>query len=386
MADGSIRESGFTEIRRKLDYLREEAAQREETRSSSLFTDQHDWERLDEYLYRRRQMLDIPLGFPADCVLLSHQLTAGGHSFSPEDLLFYDTETTGLSTGAGSMVFLVGMAWFENASLMVEQVFLSDFPGEPQLIDYLAEALPERRVYVSFNGKAFDSHMLKSRFLMNGRQWDTPFQVDLLHLCRRFWRRIIGSCSLDNVEREVLETGRDGDITGDQVPDIYFQYLRSGNADGLPMVFQHNLQDTVTLVHLFNLIDRMLAGGELPRMVDRAALGRYLLDRKNPSGIRHLAQGHAEGDQAASKLLGLLYKRQNRWQDALDVWRSMAEKRSIEAMVEMAKYFEHKAKELSTALHWTIEALGETPPGSPLFPDLIKRRERLQRKIARKFR
>jgi hypothetical protein len=121
-------------------------------------------------------------------------------------------------------------------------------------------------------------------------------------------------------------------------------------------------------------------------MVDRAALGRYLLDRKNASGIRHLAQGHAEGDQAASKLLGLTYKRESRWQDALAVWRSMAAKRNTDAMVEMAKYFEHKARELSIALQWTQKALGETPSRSPVFQELIKRKERLERKIARKFR
>ena len=115
-------DSGFTEIRRKLDYLREEASQKEDPRNGTLFPDQPDWEKLDDYLYCRRRVVAVPAGFSRDCALLGYQLHAGSRSFGPGDLIFYDTETTGLSTGAGSIVFLVGMGRIEDDSLVVEQV------------------------------------------------------------------------------------------------------------------------------------------------------------------------------------------------------------------------------------------------------------------------
>ena len=52
----------------------------------------------------------------------------------PEELVFYDTETTGLSGGAGNVIFLFGAAWCEGRDLAVEQLFLSDFPGEPEFL------------------------------------------------------------------------------------------------------------------------------------------------------------------------------------------------------------------------------------------------------------
>jgi uncharacterized protein YprB with RNaseH-like and TPR domain len=42
----------------------------------------------------------------------------------PEQWLFLDTETTGLSGGTGTYPFLIGLAWWEGNELKIEQLFM----------------------------------------------------------------------------------------------------------------------------------------------------------------------------------------------------------------------------------------------------------------------
>ena len=380
------------DLRRRLDSLRTGAARRAEalestgppgatpTAAEDRFADQGGWQRVEPFVYRRRQRRDAAFDTAAARPMLSELSEAAGRRFAVEDLVFYDTETTGLSSGAGSVVFLIGVGRLEERSLLLEQLFLSDFPGEPSYLEWVRSLLPEQAVCVSFNGKSFDSHILRTRFLMNGMHLQMPYQLDLLHPARRLWRRIIGSCSLGCLEREVLGIQREGDIPGEEVPELYFRFLRTGRPDLLPPVFRHNLQDTETLFWLYDLMEGMVGGVTPPPRVDLFGLGRLLLARGNSVGLRHLERAFADGDPSAGRLLALTYKRQGSWAQAVSVWKIMATRRSVHAMVELAKYYEHREKNIQAALSWTRKAAAEIP-----FPDptLRHRRERLERKVSR---
>ena len=57
-----------------------------------------------------------------------------GEGFSVEKCLFLDTETTGLSGGAGTLVFLVGAAYVEGDEFVTEQYILRDYGDEPEML------------------------------------------------------------------------------------------------------------------------------------------------------------------------------------------------------------------------------------------------------------
>jgi len=344
------------------------------------FAGQGGWEQLEPFVYRRCERRGVAVDPAAARPMLSELSQAAGRRLELGDLVFYDTETTGLSSGAGSVVFLIGVGRLEGRSLLLEQLFLSDFPGEPSYLRRVESLLPDQAVCVSFNGKSFDSHILRARFLMNGMHLEIPYQLDLLHPARRLWRRTIGSCSLACLEREVLGIHREGDIPGEEVPELYFRFLRTGRPDLLPPVFRHNLQDTETLFWLYDLMEGTVAGGAAPERVDLFGLGRLLLARGNSAGMRHLEAAFADGDPSAGRLLALTYRRQGSWAEAVSVWKVMAGRRSVHAMVELAKYYEHREKNVQAALAWTRKAAAEVP-----FPDptLRHRRERLERKASR---
>ncbi len=337
-----------------------------------------DWVREGEYVYRRR------LFFPGRAVDLWDP------AFSPEAdsvdrLVFYDTETTGLSGGAGSVIFLFGAAWCEGHDLRFEQLFLSDFPGEPEFLQAVEELLRPFSAWVSYNGKTFDSHLLRSRFLMNGMMMEPGPQVDLLHHARRLWRSITRDCSLKAIEREVLGVSRDMDVAGEDIPRVWLQFLRTGEPGILPVVFEHNLMDITSVARLYGVIGSLLRGDLGAGPVDQRALGGWLLDRSPESGRAVLSEAFRGGDLQAGLALSFYYKRRREWDQAVQIWESLlAGSRNIFAAVELAKHLEHRVRDLQRALD-VVDAISgwELPLGPRDRQEIRRRRERLVRKLAR---
>jgi uncharacterized protein YprB with RNaseH-like and TPR domain len=365
-------------------------------RSEHLFAPQQGWEQVGRYTLRRQ------LQFPSSLAKtgISEFLLPSG--YTSEDLLFFDTETTGLSGGAGNSIFLMGMAWIEGDGLNVEQVFLQDFPGEVEFLSRLAERLNRHRVFVSYNGRAFDAHVLRTRFVLNRMSFDLEHQTDLLYWSRRLWRRVLPDCSLATIEREILGIRRELDVAGFEVPGIYLEYLRSGSPGRLDAVLEHNLQDVRTLAELLIVVNSILsAGNTIPaaeagateagaaapsHQADRTALGSFFLSRDERWGIDLLKESFSAGDDGAGRALSLYYKRAGAWEEAVDLWKRMAlKRRSLFAAVELAKYFEHRERNAALALEWVQTILSwRLPLDRRIRVELNHRRRRLMKKLGRR--
>ena len=64
----------------------------------------------------------------------------------PDQWLFLDTETTGLAGGSGTYAFLVGVAWWEDGGLEIEQFFLREYSEESSMLFALLERIAEHPV------------------------------------------------------------------------------------------------------------------------------------------------------------------------------------------------------------------------------------------------
>ncbi|MDQ2934344.1 MAG: ribonuclease H-like domain-containing protein [Chloroflexota bacterium] len=177
---------------------------------------------------------------------------------------YFDTETTGLSTGAGTVIFLAGLAWLEAEQIVVRQYLLPDYPHEAAFLRRVAAELASADRIVTYNGRAFDMPMLASRLIVHGlfeEQAALPdAHDDLLPVARRLWRRRLGGARLGQVESGVLGVRRDSDVGGSEVPGRYFDYLRGGSPQLLSEVLDHNLQDVVSLALLEAEVLRLRAG------------------------------------------------------------------------------------------------------------------------------
>src|SRR5688572_5857669 len=178
---------------------------------------------------------------------------------------YFDTETTGLSTGAGTVIFLAGIARVAGDRVRVTQYLLPDYPYEPSLLRAVTADLGSSARIVTYNGRSFDLPMLAARLTFHGlfrEQASLPdVHDDLLPDARRLFRRPLGGARLADVEARVLGVRRASDCPGSEVPARYFGYLRGGSPDILAEVLDHNFQDVVSLVLLEAELSRLRDGG-----------------------------------------------------------------------------------------------------------------------------
>ena len=87
------------------------------------------------------------------------------------------------------------------------------------------------------------------------------------------------------------------------------------------------------------------------------------------------------------KRLSILQKRRGDFDEAIRLWEKAASEGHIYAYIEMAKYYEHKQRDVKTALQWTRSAWEEVARADPpaymrkhWLDEIAHRLERLERK------
>jgi tetratricopeptide (TPR) repeat protein len=271
---------------------------------------------------------------------------------------------------------LIGLAWWDAGALQVEQLFMRDFGEEHAILHEVAARLAERPVLVTFNGKSFDWPLLENRFTMT-RSIAVPrlaAHLDLLHPARALWKLRLGSVRLVELERHVLDATRMGwhreeDVLAALIPQHYFDYLRGGPAEPLAAVVRHNQMDLRGLAALVGKIDALLTRDNGPDVesLDLFGLSRYL-QRRGDSQRAHSTCTQAidlglpkEYDRQARRELALLAKRRGEHEQAAKLWHELAgdESAGVYACVQLAIYYERRAKRLEAALEFARLALAK---------------------------
>jgi uncharacterized protein YprB with RNaseH-like and TPR domain len=207
-----------------------------------------------------------------DPLLAAHLGLRGPTPDRWEDVVFLDTETTGLAGGTGTYVFLVGLARFAEGELVLRQHLLLDLSAEPRFVAGLEDELRTIRACASYNGKSFDLPLMRARFVMTLRKELTVDEshLDLLHPARRLWRDRFGSTSLRQLEYSVLDDARVADIPGALIPDAYFHYLRKADPAIIAPVLEHNARDVTSLVRITDRVARAVLLARAGRAPDHA--------------------------------------------------------------------------------------------------------------------
>lgn len=324
---------------------------------------------------------------------------AGCKAVRPEKLLYLDTETTGLSGGAGTVAFLVGAGFFEKEAFVIRQYFMRDYDEEAAMLQELQQLFAECQGFVTFNGKAFDMNLLQSRFISNRFKpffKDMP-NLDLLYPARRTWGLKLESCRLVSLEENILGETRSGDIPGELIPAVYFKYLDDRDASEIKRVVKHNEQDILSMVSLLCRLAEMIANpiSETDGGFELLGMSRlFEADGRIDDMLECLealtASEHFNIRMNAVKRLTRVYKRNGRYDRALEHWKAVeAENPGFECfhLVELAKYYEHKAKDYNMALHATNKAMESCIragfAGGRQLEELRKRKDRLIKKLNR---
>ena len=177
------------------------------------------------------------------------------------DVLFFDTETTGLAGGTGTRAFMIGSAQWRGDGLHIRQWLMTTLSAERDLLVAFADTLHADIMLASYNGKSYDAPLLATRFRL--ARLCNPLaglaHIDLLYPTRRSYRGRWENCRLATIERQVLGVVREDDLPGSEAPAAWLGYLRGGSARNLRRVADHNCQDLKSLA------------GLLPHLADASA-------------------------------------------------------------------------------------------------------------------
>jgi uncharacterized protein len=308
---------------------------------------------------------------------------------------FLDTETSGLSGGTGTYAFLVGIARFVDGQLVLRQFFMRDPAEEPAMLEAVGQFLAPAQALVTFNGKAFDAPLLTTRYRLH--RIPIPYEgyahLDLLPLARRLWRDRLESRALKYLEQHVLGMRRSSEeVPGYEIPWLYFDYLKSGDASPLVGVFYHNAMDVVAMAALLSHVNGVMEnpyGGQVEHGLDFVALGKLFEDLGRWEEAARLFEHGLELNLTESdfglavKRLSILQKKRGDFNEALRLWEEAAANGHIYAHIEMAKYYEHKCRDVKTALQWTRSALEHVENGD--LPVYMRKHwlEEIQHRLAR---
>jgi hypothetical protein len=312
--------------------------------------------------------------------------------------VFLDTETTGLAGGAGTAAFLIGVGFVDGERFRVRQYFMRDYHEEAALLLALGEELRRFDRLVTFNGKMFDVPLLDARFRLSRSRFplaEAP-HLDLLHPARRLWKARLESCRLQSLEAGLLGLRRAGDIPGEAIPQVYFDWVRRRDARMLAKVFDHNRQDIVSLAALAVLACQWVEEGRAEDPRDVFSLARVLerarlYERSEAEYRRALALGPGELRGPALLRLAWRAKRAGEHERAAALWAEAGGAGEAEGWRELAMHHEHRTKDLDRALAAVARGMrlveadrGREVRAWHLAEGFERRRRRLQRKKARR--
>lgn len=289
-------------------------------------------------------------------------------SIDPRRMLFLDTETTGLAGGTGTIPFLIGLAWFEDESLRIEQLVLRAPGEEAPMLRRLAERVEGASCLVSYNGKSYDWPLLRNRFVLNRVPVAAPpAHLDLLHCARRIFKRRLGQVRLVHLEAQVLGMQREHDIDGAEIPQRFWDFVRSADGSALAPVIEHNANDLVALAAIVaSLAERYEELSPEHEPADQLGVAQVAVRADDRERARRYAEAAAEGGGPADVTVDALWLAAELARHRNDpAARVLLLERALEEAVDderrarlhlaLSKIYEHRLRDYARALEHARE-------------------------------
>ncbi|EXJ13717.1 ribonuclease H-like domain-containing protein [Imhoffiella purpurea] len=290
--------------------------------------------------------------------------------------VFLDTETSGLAGGTGTWAFLTGVLRVEGDGWRLSQYLLARLDAEPAYLEAVRQALAGAGTLVTYNGRAFDAPLLSTRFRLAGLS--DPLRdlhhLDLLGPARRAFGRVWPDCRLATAESRLLRFVREGDLPGSEAPAAWLGWLRNGDPGPLGGVLRHNRWDLLSLAGLMPALARSFENPESMGADIHAVASFHQSRGREDVAWRLLESGRARLGAQALLDLARLHRRRGGWASARAIWESLVHGGDERARLALAKYHEHRTRDLTLAL--------ELARGLPSGPDRERRCERLRGKLA----
>jgi hypothetical protein len=214
--------------------------------------------------------------------------------------------------------------------------------------------------------------------------------LDLLFGARRLWKLRFDSCRLVELENQILGVEREGDLPGEMIPYVYFDYLRTREVWRIVPILHHNALDILTLACLTAIVPwafRDPQNAPLTHGAEMVGLARWLVAAEQPEKALVLFRRAVEKGLRDDLLFRTLWdiarleKKLGRDDAAIAVFADLAACRNafrLASLEELAKHYEHRERNYARALEFTMTALAAAASES-----LLRRRARLEKRLAK---
>ena len=204
---------------------------------------------------------------------------------APEDVLFFDIETTGLSARSAGL-YLIGVLTYTDKNWTLLQYFCEDVADEPAVLQAFFELLRTKKILISYNGDGFDIPFLRHMVEQYGLRTPRPHHSTALHdradcpatdgstiadapplysfdivesfdLFKKFrpLKRLLDlpDLKLKSCER-FLGIDREDRFTGGELIEVYFEWQKTKAPALLDTLLLHNAEDIANLPNLLPLL------------------------------------------------------------------------------------------------------------------------------------
>lgn len=164
--------------------------------------------------------------------------------------LYIDIETTGFSR-KNDIIYLIGLLYYENEELMIEQYLCEKDADEYELLYKLNQVVKDYDELIHFNGDSFDLPFIKERMKLYRikENLSNLNSLDFLKKLRPF-KKVLGT---DNLKLKTMEKlagyNRVDPFSGGELIQLYLEYVNGDKS--LESTFTlHNEEDMVGLYYL----------------------------------------------------------------------------------------------------------------------------------------
>jgi uncharacterized protein len=406
----SIDSQGGISTKEKLEKLVNLTLKREKTQKSAHVADEHDV--LEEpgsfESEKDKPVIVREFSYPMDavygkCELEEWKNISTGRlavifgdeaceGISPMSLVFFDTETTGLSGGTGTIPFLLGFGFFEDDRFRVKIFILNDLYKEDEFLEEVDRFLAGYNFtgVVTYNGKSFDFPLMETRYILQRKRFPLLAlpHLDFLFSARTIWKHTYDSRKLGHLGDILLGISREDDIDASRIPAIYFNYLRIKSFLMMEKVVEHNAADLLGLAALLLLAvkyqEDISYTSDEGEILGIAKLFEKHGDFEEADRLYEILKQSAVRKEVKSKAidgLALSRKRKKLYKEASELWEMVAGSGDHRVVKELSVHFEHREKDYVKALEYVQNALDTFKLTEAQRNDFEKRLERLTKKL-----
>ncbi len=173
----------------------------------------------------------------------------------PEDALFLDIETTGLSP-RNAFIYMMGMVYFDEGTPCFESITAECAAQEEELLIRFTEILKRSGFLIHYNGDKFDLPFIGSRARAYGMDVELSGYpgIDLYKQVKPL-KSILGlpGCKQKDIER-FLGVDREDKYSGKELINVYKQYSETRDEALYSLLYQHNHDDVTGMLDILPIL------------------------------------------------------------------------------------------------------------------------------------